>query len=320
MPLTAVVLAAGQGKRLKTGQAKVLHRAGGRALLDHVLAAVADSGASDVVVVVGHLRHQVEDHLRTGSFRVVVQDPPRGTGDAVRCALPVLPDDGEVLIVSGDTPLLRGRTLRRMVEARREAGAAAVVATAVLDDPGAYGRVVRHPAGGVSAIVEARDADPATLAVREVNAGAYLFDRSALAEGLSAITTDNAQGEYYLTDAVGHLAERGLAVIACTLEDPDEMLGVNTREELATAHRLLNRRQLRRLAAHGVTVLDPETTWVDDRCRFGRDVVLEPGVHLRGCCVVPDGCVIGALTVLTDVVLEAGERVPPLTSRHAGSD
>ncbi len=320
MSLTAVVLAAGQGKRLKTGRAKVLHQAGGRALLDHVLAAVDDCGADDVVVVVGHLREQVEDHLRTGAARTVVQDPPRGTGDAVRCALPGLPGDGDVLVVSGDTPLLRGETLRRMVAARREAGSAAVVATAELADPGAYGRVVRDAHRRIAAIVEARDADAATLAVREVNAGAYLFDARALAEGLAAITADNAQGEYYLTDAVGHLTRRGAAVLAFTLDDPDEMRGVNTREELAAAHRLLNRRQLRRLSAEGVTVLDPDTTWVDTRSRLGRDVVLEPGVHLRGRCVVPDGCVIGALSVLTGVTLAEGEEVPPLTSRHATSD
>lgn len=310
--VAAVVLAAGEGKRLHTGLAKVLHRAAGRPLIDHVLDAVAPLGVRPLVVVVGHLREQVAAHLVGGQASTVVQDPPRGTADAVAQALPLLPEQGRVLVLSGDVPLLTTATLERLLEALGDEGNAIALATAVLDDGGGYGRVVRDREGRVAGIVEARDASREQLSICEVNAGTYAFDIAALRAVVPEISADNAQGEYYLTDAVELLAARGGAVTV-VLDDPEEMAGVNTRAQLAAVHRALNQRVVAALQTAGVTVLDPDTTWVDAACVVGRDTVLEPGVHLRGRCVVGAGCQIGAHAVLDGIALADGTVVPPLT-------
>lgn len=319
MNLGAVILAAGEGKRMRSGTAKVLHEAAGRPLLDHVLAAVAPLRPSPVVVVVGHLRDQVAAHLAGRRVDLAVQDPPRGTGDAVRCALPDLPEAGEVLVLSGDVPLLTTGTLEGLVRRRRAAGAAAVLASAVLPEGGAYGRVIREaPNGPVQAVVEARDARPEQLAVTEVNSGTYLFDLLRLREALTALRAENAQGEYYLTDVVAILARAGHTVLAEPLADPFEMTGVNTRAELATVHRRLNTRIVAALQESGVTVLDPATTWVDADCRIGRDTVLEPGVHLRRGCVLGERCRVGAHAVVDGGNFPAGTVVPPLRHLSGG--
>jgi len=312
MSLAAVVLAAGEGKRLHTRRAKVLHEVGGRPLIDHVLASVRPLRPEPLVVVVGHLRDQVEAHL-AGQVRFALQEPPRGTGDAVARALPLLPSDGELLVVSGDTPLLTAPTLEALVAMRRERRAALALATAVLAEPGGYGRIVRTN-GAVMGIVEARDAGPDQLEIREVNAGTYVFDLELLSRALAQVAPDNDQGEYYLTDVVGVLASSGQRVEGFTLADPAEMAGVNTRADLAEVGRLLNERVIRRLLAAGVTILDPATTWVDGDCTIGADTVLEPGVHLRRGCAIGCGCRIGAHAVLERVALADGAVVSPL--RH----
>jgi bifunctional UDP-N-acetylglucosamine pyrophosphorylase / glucosamine-1-phosphate N-acetyltransferase len=314
--LYATVLAAGEGKRLKSSIAKVLHAAAGRPLIEHVLAAIAPLQLNSAVVVVGHQREQLVAALegRPG-LQLAVQDPPRGTGDAVACALPFLPTEGEVLVVSGDTPLILPSSLRALLELRRERGAAIAVTTAVLADGGAYGRVVRDRDDNVVAIVEARDPSEAQRRVKEVNAGSYACDLAVLRLLIAELSPENAQGEYYLTDVVALAVARGLKVAGLQLEDASEMAGVNTRSELALVHRLLNQRTIARLQGAGVTVLDPASTFVESGCLVGRDTVLEPGVHLRGSCRIGDGCRIGAHSVLESVSLAPGTVVPPLTHR-----
>ncbi|MBZ5587367.1 MAG: NTP transferase domain-containing protein [Acidobacteriia bacterium] len=318
MGLSAVILAAGEGKRLKTGRAKVLHEAGGRPLLDHVLAVVGPLAPDRTIVVVGHLREQVEAHLAGRGVALAVQDPPRGTGDALAKALPFLPEAGEVLVLSGDVPLITAVTLAAIVELRRSTGASAALATAVLADAGAYGRIVRSRAGDVTAIVEAKDASDVQGAIREVNGGTYVFDLSKLRPALAQLRPNNAQCEYYLTDVIGTLVAAGLEVAGFPLADVAEMAGVNSRADLAEVHRLLNARVIGRLQAAGVAVLDPATTWVEEDCRVGPDTVLEPGVHLRCGCTLGERCRIGAGSVLEGVTLEAGATIPPLTFRRTG--
>ncbi len=317
MSVFAVVLAAGEGKRLKTGRAKVLHEIGGRPLLDHVLAALQPLRPERTVVVVGHLRSQVEEHLAGRGVALAVQDPPRGTGDAVAKALPLLPETGEALVLSGDVPLVRAETLAALAEVRRSRGAAAALLTAVPPDPGAYGRIVRGPSNDIGAIVEAKDADAERSAIREVNAGTYAFDLARLRPALAGLRPDNAQGEYYLTDVIASLVALKAGVVGLPLEDVAEMAGVNSRADLAQVHRLLNTRVIRRLQEGGVTVLDPATTWVEESCGIGRDTVLEPGVHLRRGCVLGERCRVGAGSVLEGVALGDGASVPPLTFRRA---
>jgi bifunctional UDP-N-acetylglucosamine pyrophosphorylase/glucosamine-1-phosphate N-acetyltransferase len=313
--LSAVVLAAGEGKRMRSGRAKVLHEVGGRALIDHVLAALETLAPSPLVVVVGHLRAQLEAHLAGRGVVLAVQDPPRGTGDAVGRALPLLPEAGETLVVSGDVPLVTPATLEALVELRRRQKAAAALVTAVLSEPGSYGRIVRDGTGNVSRIVEARDASDDARSTGEVNAGTYVFDVGALRRAIGELRPDNDQGEYYLTDVVGILTAGGLKVAALPLADPAEMAGVNSRSDLSEVHRLLNRRIVRRLQEAGVTVLDPETTWVDADCTVGRDSELEAGVHLRGGCVIGERCRIGAHSVLDGATVADGTAVPPLSFR-----
>jgi bifunctional UDP-N-acetylglucosamine pyrophosphorylase / glucosamine-1-phosphate N-acetyltransferase len=314
--LSAIVLAAGEGKRMRTLRAKVLHEAGGRALLDHVLAALEPLAPAPLVVVVGHLREQVEAHLAGRGAVLAVQEPPKGTGDAVARALPHLPDDGETLVLSGDVPLITTATLKALVELRRSRGAAGALVSAVPGEPGNYGRIVRNQAGEVIGVVEARDVTPEQRGIGEVNAGMYVFELAALRWAISRLRPDNAQGEYYLTDAIGLLASEGHRVAAFRLQDPDEMTGVNSRADLAEVHRLLNARVVRRLAEAGVTVLDPATTWVDADCTVGGDTVLEAGVHLRRGCSVGVRCRIGAHSVLDGVTVPDDGVVAPLTRRR----
>lgn len=315
MRWAVAVLAAGKGTRMRSGLPKVLHLLAGRPLLDWVLdrcGELAEPGQT--VVVIGHGAERVTAHLAGRGVHTALQEPQLGTGDAVRTALAALPDDGAeaVAVLSGDVPLLRAETLRRLRDALRGENDA-VLLTAVLPDPGSYGRILRAPDGGVEAIVEARDADPATLAVREVNAGIYAFRRGPLERAVAGLRPDNDQGEYYLTDVIAALRRERGSVAAVVLEDPDEMLGVNTREDLAATARIVNRRLLAELMRAGVTVVDPATTWVEPSCSVGRDAVLEPGVVLRGGARVGEGARLGAHVVVDGADVPPGATVPPLT-------
>jgi bifunctional UDP-N-acetylglucosamine pyrophosphorylase/glucosamine-1-phosphate N-acetyltransferase len=309
------ILAAGQGTRMRSDLPKVLHRLAGRPLIDHVIdLALRIARPHDIMVVVGHGAEAVGEVVRERGVGEVLQKPQLGTGDALRVALEGLRDrpTDRILVLSGDVPLLRSETLELLTGAVVEETAAALL-SAEVDDPGSYGRIVRDADGMVREVVEARDADSDQLAIREVNAGVYAFDRAALSEVLAGLGTDNAQGEYYLTDVAAALRTRGLAVVAVRLDDPDEMQGVNTRADLARAGRVLNRRVVDALMDEGVSVRDPSTTWIDPRAVVGRDVVIEPGVVLRGFCHIGERATIGANCVLDDAAVGVGECVPPLT-------
>ncbi len=309
------ILAAGHGTRMRSDRPKVLHHLAGRPLIDHVIdAALGIARPHDIMVVVGHGADAVREVVRERGVGEVLQEPQLGTGDALRVALEGLKDrpTDRILVLSGDVPLLRPETLERLTEAVTEENAAALL-SAELDDPGSYGRIVRDADGMVREVVEARDADSDQLAIREVNAGVYAFDRGPLSVALSGLGTDNAQNEYYLTDVAAALRMRGLGVVAVRLDDPDEMQGVNTRADLARSGRVLNRRVIDALMDAGVSVRDPSTTWIDPRAVVGRDVIIEPGVVVRGFCHVGDGAFLGANCVLDDAAVGAGERVRPLT-------
>lgn len=309
------ILAAGKGTRMRSERPKVLHELAGRPLLDHVIDRALDvARPQDVMVVVGHGASEVGAAARNRGVSEVLQEPQLGTGDALRVALDGLGgrSTGQLLVLSGDVPLLRPETLGALMAAVAD-GASAALLTAVLDNPGGYGRVVRSEAGLVCEVVEARDADAEQRAVSEVNAGIYAFDRAAVTDAIAGLDTDNAQGEYYLTDVVAALRAEGRGVAAVQLEDPEEMRGVNTRADLARAEGALNRRMLDELMDAGVTIRDPGTVWVDPRSVIGPEVVLEPGVVLRGYCHVGAAAVIGAGCVLDSAAVGPGEKVPPLT-------
>jgi len=309
------ILAAGQGTRMRSDLPKVLHELAGRPLLDHVVdLALTVARPHDVMVVIGHGAEAVRSRARDRGVSDVVQEPQLGTGDALRVALEALSDRpvDRVLVLSGDVPLLRHTTLRALMAAT-DAGAAAAVLTAELDEPGAYGRVLRAADGSVAEIIEAGDAVPEQLAVREVNAGVYAFDRAAVAEAVAALDTDNVQREFYLTDVAAALRRRGAEVIGVRLDDPREMQGINTRADLARAGHVLNEMVLEDLMEVGVNLRDPATTWVDPLAEVGRETVLEPGVVLKGRCRIGEGARIGANCVLDNAAVGDGETVPPLT-------
>lgn len=299
MALSVVVLAAGEGKRFRSVLAKPLHRAAGRPLLWHVLAAASGLGAERTVVVVGRGADEVRTAVASfgfGQIEFAVQQELRGTGDAVAAALPLLPPGGEVLVLYGDTPLLTAGTLERLLAAHRASSAQATILTARLPDPGDLGRVLRGPDGAVTGVVEERDATAEQRAITEANAGFYVFERRAL-DGLARLEPDNDQGECYLPGLVPLLLHDG-ARVATSDAPPDEVLGVNDRAQLAEATAVLRRRTLERLLAAGVTVVDPATTYVDTDVEVGQDTVLEPLTFLEAGTRIGAGCAIGPNTRL----------------------
>ena len=239
----AVVLAAGKGTRMKSDRPKVLHELAGRPLLDHVVAAARAAGITRTVVVVGHQAERVREACAASDLEFVLQEPQLGTGHAAQVAAPALREGGWTVVLAGDVPLLRPQTLSRLIDATRETGAAASVLTCVVDDAGAYGRVVKDAQGRLQRIVEARDASPGELAIGEYNSGVYCYRTDRLREALAQLSSDNDQAEYYLTDTVGWLVARDEPVGTVITEDTAEVVGINTVDELAAAERLYRDRR-----------------------------------------------------------------------------
>ncbi|MHB9861180.1 bifunctional UDP-N-acetylglucosamine diphosphorylase/glucosamine-1-phosphate N-acetyltransferase GlmU [Streptomyces sp. YIM S03343] len=313
-PAAVVVLAAGEGTRMKSATPKVLHEICGRSLVGHVLAAARELDPEHLVVVVGHGRDQVTAHLAEADpqARAVVQAEQNGTGHAVRIALEELGGavEGTVVVVCGDTPLLTGETLRQLAGTHQGDGNAVTVLTAEVPDATGYGRIVRDDAtGAVTAIVEHKDATEEQRAVREINSGVFAFDGRLLADALKKVRTDNSQGEEYLTDVLGILGGAGYRVGASVAGDHHEIAGINNRVQLAEARRILNDRLLTRAMLDGVTVVDPATTWVDVTVTFERDAVVHPGTQLHGRTHVGEGAEVGPNSRLTDTLVDAGARV-----------
>ncbi len=302
-----VIMAAGAGTRMKSSTPKVLHRVAGRSMISHAINAANAVEPDRLVVVVGHQRDQVEAHLADVAphVTIAVQEQQRGTGDAVRCGLAPLGDiSGDVVVTSGDVPLLEGDTLRDLVEAHRAGGNVVTLLTAVVPDPAGYGRVIRE-GDEVARIVEQRDASDDELDISEINSGIYVFDAAVLREGLARLEAQNAQGELYLTDVVASARASGGRIGARILTDYLQTEGVNDRAQLAERNAELNRRILLRWMAAGVTVIDPRTTWIHDGVDLAEDVTLLPGTSLEGATSVGRGATIGPDTTLVDV--EVGE-------------
>jgi bifunctional UDP-N-acetylglucosamine pyrophosphorylase / glucosamine-1-phosphate N-acetyltransferase len=320
-PPVVVVLAAGEGKRMRSATPKVLHGIGGRSMLGHVLAAARGLQPDWVAVVVGHGRDAVTPHLAEidPAALAVVQAEQHGTGHAARLALDALREKGEVesstvLVLPGDAPLLTTETLGRLVARREESGAAVVLLTAFMPDPTGYGRVVRDHDGGVERIVEHKDATDEQRQIAECAMSVYAFDGAYLAAALAKLTTDNAQGEEYLTDVVGIATGERRGVEAVVAPDHRETLGVNDRVQLAGAGRVLNDRLLEHWMRAGVTVVDPATTWVDADVTFEPDATVLPFTRLCGRTHVGAGAVVGPSSTLLDTRVDAGATV---TSTHA---
>jgi len=306
-----VILAAGEGKRMRSGRPKILHLLGGQPLVRYPVALVREAGIAGTVVVVAPGAETVRTALADVGASFVEQPEPRGTGDALQRARPAVPQAAtEILLLYADVPLLGRETLAALLARHRAGRAAATVLTFVPADPTGYGRVRRGRDGRVRAIVEERDATPVERRGRECNSGIYCFDPRRLWPALEAVARRapaNAQGEVYLTDVIGQLARRGSRVEAVRVTDPLEVAGVNDRRQLAALEGLLRSRTLATLMAAGVTVVDPAVTYVDTTVTVGRDTVLQPGVRLAGRTAIGEGCVIGTGSQITDTTL--GDRV-----------
>jgi bifunctional UDP-N-acetylglucosamine pyrophosphorylase/glucosamine-1-phosphate N-acetyltransferase len=306
---TVVVLAAGEGKRMKSATPKVLHPLLGRTLLGHVLFAAEAAQAASTIVVVGHKADQVTEHLSeiAPAATPVLQAPQNGTGHAVRIALDAVPAVvGTVVVLNGDVPLLRPETVDALVAAHEGAMTGATVLVAEVEDPTGLGRIVRDSAGNLERIVEERDASPEVRALREVNAGIYAFDAALLREALGKLSTDNDQGEEYLTDVFDLLAEVGHPVGVFVAPDADETLGCNDRAELAALRALLRDRVNDAWMRSGVSILDPATTWIDVTVRLDPDAEIDQNSQLLGETSVGAGAIIGPDTTLIDTAVGAG--------------
>ena len=304
----AVILAAGEGKRMRSDRPKILHLLGGQPLIRYPVALLREARIAGTVIVVAPGAEAVRTVLADLGASFVEQPEPRGTGDALRRARPAVPETAtEVLLLYADVPLLGRETLGALLARHRSGRAAATVLTFVPADPTGYGRVRRGRDGRIRAIVEERDATPPERRGRECNSGIYCFDPRRLWPALEAVARHapaNAQGEVYLTDVIGQLARRGRRVEAVRVTDPLEVAGVNDRRQLAALEGRLRSRTLAALMAAGVTVVDPAVTYVDTTVTVGRDTVLHPGVRLTGRTVIGEGCVIGTGCQLTDMVLD----------------
>jgi bifunctional UDP-N-acetylglucosamine pyrophosphorylase/glucosamine-1-phosphate N-acetyltransferase len=319
---SVIVLAAGQGTRMKSRRAKVLHELCGVPMLGHVIRSAKRLSPARLLVVVGRDAEEVEERF-AGEAEFVLQSEQKGTGHAVLVAQPALGNaEGDVLVLYGDTPLLSPETLEQMSKAKQERGADLAVLTARAKN--IPGRVARDEHGRVSRIIEAQDATPEELELEERNTGVYLFSADLLRDGLASLTPDNAQGELYITDIVGYAVERGLRVEAVEIDDPDECMGINTRIELADATGYLRRRIARGHMAAGVTFIDPSSVYIDADVEIGRDCIIEPGVVITGKSTlgegvhVKSGCVIEDSHLDNDVIIGPSAHLRPGSRLGAG--
>ena len=308
---TVVILAAGEGTRMKSSTPKVLHSISGRSLVGHVLSAVSALSPKQVRVVVGAGREQVEAHLSEIAPHVttVFQEKRGGTGHATQLALDGLKASGTILVLAGDTPMLTGSSLSELLNAHHAGGFTASVLTAEHPDPTGYGRIIRADDDSLLRIVEERDADEIQRDILEVNSGVYAFDAIKLAGAIGKLKNDNSQGELYLTDVIEILRNEGGKIAAVLIDDFIEILGVNDRVQLAESAALLRDRINEDLMRDGVTIVDPLSTWVDATATVASDVVLMPGTAISGTTTVAAGAVIGPRTTLVDCTVGTGARV-----------
>lgn len=313
--LAVAVLAAGKGTRMKSNLPKVLQPLAGATLVERVLASARNLRPERRLLIVGHQAERVEQQLRTvGGLEFVLQQPQNGTGHAVQQLLdPLANFEGELLVLNGDVPLLRAETIEQLVSTHRSSGAQVTLLTARLDDPTGYGRVFADEQGAVSSIIEHRDCSEEQRRNNLTNAGIYCFNWTALAEVLPKLSTDNDQGELYLTDTVAMLTKAMHVEVA----DPDEVNGINNRQQLAQCETMLQERLRHHWMAEGVTFVDPASCTLSEGCQFGRDVVIEPQTHLRGRCQIGDESRLGPGSLIEDAELGRGVTVVMSVVREA---
>ncbi|MBI4481950.1 MAG: bifunctional UDP-N-acetylglucosamine diphosphorylase/glucosamine-1-phosphate N-acetyltransferase GlmU [Acidobacteria bacterium] len=313
MDLSVLILAAGKGTRMKSNHAKVLHTLAGRPMVQYVCDAAEPLHPRHMYLVIGHQGEQVQKALDGPSVRWLWQRDQKGTGHAVLCFQEAHPGaSGDLLLLYGDTPLIRTETLRRLVDHHRATGAHATLLTARVENPLGYGRILRDGSGRIQAIVEERDASTDQKQIREINTGIYCFQTAPLFDAIRRISSNNSQGEYYLTDVIGLEAAAGLRIESMATEDRYEYAGINSRMDLVMLEKELRSRKLDALMKEGITIRDPDSTFVDDTVRIGRDTEIFPGVVITGQTAIGEGCRIYPGVRISDSVL--GNEVKVLDS------
>lgn len=308
--LKAVILAAGQGTRMKSKLPKVVHKVMGKCMVEHAITAAKEAGAEEICVVVGHGADIVKKEI-TSEVTFVTQDKQLGTGHAVKCAKDFIGKTGQTMILFGDTPLITGDTLNRLVKAHEFEGNAITVLSATIDNPTGYGRIIRNLDGSFVKSVEHKDATDEERLCNEVNSGMYVFDSAELYEALDLITNDNAQGEYYLPDTLTIIKDKGLRVDAMVVDDPTEIEGVNSRVQLAHAEEVMKLRINNKWMAEGVTIIDPNTTYITPQVVVENDVVIYPNTFITGNSVIHTDSVIGPFSYIKDAEIESGIEIEP---------
>lgn len=295
MEIKSVILAAGKGTRMKSETPKVLHKIFEKPLLGYVLDNIKTI-TNENFVIIGHHADEVKEYVEKNyqNAKTVLQTPQLGTGHAVSMACPYLKDfKGQVLILCGDTPLITSETLKKFVEFHNSNNSDLTVMSTIFETPTNYGRIIREPDGSLKCIVEEKDATPEQKAVKEVNAGIYILDWAKIAPAFSQLTSNNAQGEYYLTDIIEWGKKNNLRVNAFILENSDEIYGINSRKNLAEATRIMNTRKLNSLMDNGVTIVDPNSTWISEDTEIGTDTIIYPSTYIEGSNKIGKNCKIG---------------------------
>jgi len=309
---SAVILAAGEGTRMKSKYPKVSHKLCGKPMVQHIIDTVKSIGIDDIIVVVGHKVDEVKGCIQ-GEVKFAIQEKQMGTGHAVMCAADYINgNEGTTLVLTGDTPLISKNTVSSLVSYHNAQGFSGTILTAEFDNPYGYGRIVRDGFGNVVRIVEHKDATSEEIAIREINSGIYCFDTKELMSALECIKNNNVQEEYYLTDVIEIMKNSGLAVGAYIVDDPLEIMGINSKVQLAEAAKVMRKRILDRLMLEGVTIMDPDSVFVDSDVVVGRDTIMYPGTILEGRTVIGEDCIIAPNSRCVNAVIH--DRVQVMNS------
>lgn len=307
--LKTLILAAGFGTRMKSKLPKVLHKVMGVPMIEHVITAAYEAGSTGTAVVVGFKGDEVKKAVDDGKLEFYTQSEQLGTGHAVMCAGDFIDEDKDILVLYGDTPLITAGTIKKLIDFHRKENNGVSIISAIVDDPSGYGHIIRNSKGDFIKNVEHKDADETERLVKEINTGVYIFKGSSLKRALKKLTNNNSQGEYYLPDTLAIILNANEGVNAMTVDDVAEFYGVNSREQLAAAENIMKRRINRFHMENGVTLIDPENTYIAPGVRIGMDTVIYPGTILEGDTVIGEDCEIGPYSRLSDVTVADGAKV-----------